>query len=294
MADLMRLGANIRGLRTAFGESQEELGAAIFVEKNTVSYYESGKRAPSKETLSAIAKHFAVSVDDLLFGDYGFTEKLRFELNYFWRNIRIFLPIISSDAALSNQFFRKTFESHSAMYDKLEEPHEDAFRDMLEPLFGCLDNYLAITDENCTVEAAANYLSLWYLLLMLVKATPMLLINRPAFIVNIAKEYHEVKEAVDEIDSSFEDESAAFLQELEDEEAKEIVVRMIRTVKRSKNYSDLADYYLALQYTWNLVDNDLGYGVNQRVGLEMMHSFKTVENKYAKRYIKAIFNSTKG
>ena len=50
---------------------------------------------------------------------------------------------------------------------------------------------------NCELSSVKiHYLSLWYLLLMLVKATPMLLINRPAFIVNIAKEYHEVKEAV--------------------------------------------------------------------------------------------------
>ena len=50
MSDLKKMGANIRCLRMAYGETQEQLGEAIFVEKNTVSYYETGKREPNKET----------------------------------------------------------------------------------------------------------------------------------------------------------------------------------------------------------------------------------------------------
>ena len=36
MGDLKKLGANIRSLRIAYGETQEQLGEAIYVEKNTV------------------------------------------------------------------------------------------------------------------------------------------------------------------------------------------------------------------------------------------------------------------
>ena len=60
MGDLKKLGANIRSLRIAYGETQEQLGEAIYVEKNTVSYYENGKREPNKETLTAIANHFTI------------------------------------------------------------------------------------------------------------------------------------------------------------------------------------------------------------------------------------------
>ena len=58
MSSLERLGANIRSLRKAYGETQEELGAALNVEKNTVSYYENGKRESNKDMLTEIAKHF--------------------------------------------------------------------------------------------------------------------------------------------------------------------------------------------------------------------------------------------
>ena len=43
MTDLDKLGNNIRCLRIAYGETQEDLGWAIGVEKNTISYYEKGR-----------------------------------------------------------------------------------------------------------------------------------------------------------------------------------------------------------------------------------------------------------
>ena len=42
MGDLKKLGANIRSLRIAYGETQEQLGEAIYVEKNTVCLFVSG------------------------------------------------------------------------------------------------------------------------------------------------------------------------------------------------------------------------------------------------------------
>ena len=69
---------------------------------------------------------------------------------------------------------------------------------------------------------------------------------------------------------------------------------MLTAVKRSKDWSDLADYYLALQYVWNLVDNDLDWGFNQRIGAEMMDAFVTVKNVYAARFMKYSFDSISG
>ena len=69
---------------------------------------------------------------------------------------------------------------------------------------------------------------------------------------------------------------------------------MLTVVKRSKDWSDLADYYLALQYIWNLVDNDLDWGFNQRIGVEMMDAFITVKNIYAARFMKYSLDSIQG
>ena len=79
MYDLKRLGANIKSLRNAYGETQEELGAAIFVEKNTISSYETGTREPKKDTLSAIARHFMVSLEELLYSDLSDIGKIEID-----------------------------------------------------------------------------------------------------------------------------------------------------------------------------------------------------------------------
>lgn len=63
MGDLVRLGLNIRSLRKAYGETQEELGVALNVEKNTVSYYENGKREPNKDMIAEIAKHYDSGIE---------------------------------------------------------------------------------------------------------------------------------------------------------------------------------------------------------------------------------------
>ena len=63
---------------------------------------------------------------------------------------------------------------------------------------------------------------------------------------------------------------------------------MLLTIKQSRVWSDLADYYLALQYDWNLVNNGKGWGFNQRIGTEMMNAFLTVHNPYVAQYVRCL------
>lgn len=68
-----KLGNNIRCLRMAYGETQEQLGFAIDVAKNTISSYEKGRTEPDKNILSLLSVHFMVSVEELLIS--GFLEQ---------------------------------------------------------------------------------------------------------------------------------------------------------------------------------------------------------------------------
>jgi transcriptional regulator with XRE-family HTH domain len=63
---LKRFGKILRQLRKERNMTQEELGALFNVEKNTVSGWESGRRAPSIETLAGLSKYFGVPSDFLL------------------------------------------------------------------------------------------------------------------------------------------------------------------------------------------------------------------------------------
>ena len=274
MGDLKKLGANIRSLRIAYGETQEQLGEAIYVEKNTVSYYENGKREPNKETLTAIANHFMVSVGELLHCDLTAVRTITVDKDAFWENIDIILPIVSSEKALTNENFKKAFDAHKAFYEELHKVSMDG----IDNVDVCIDGYLeAVEDDEIEAEAAANFIALWYLLMMSMKAAPTIMKNKPAALRQVAAKDEKVRKVIENTDPSFAADAKAALSEIDDDEMK-----------------DLADYYLALQYVWNLVDNDLDWGFNQRIGAEMMNAFVTVKNVYAARFMKYSFDSISG
>ena len=123
---------------------------------------------------------------------------------------------------------------------------------------------------------------------------PESLKNRPAALMQIASRDKNAREIIENFDSSFEAEAKAELNEIDNGEIEKILSEMLIVVKQSKDWSDLADYFLALQYVWNLVENDLEWGFNQRIGAEMMKSFASVKNIYAARYLRYSFNALFG
>lgn len=64
------LNTNIKYLRKLNKESQEKLGRIINKKDATIGNYEKGIRNPDYIDLYLIAKHFNVSVDDLIKKDF--------------------------------------------------------------------------------------------------------------------------------------------------------------------------------------------------------------------------------
>lgn len=60
------LGRHIQAVRRSCGMTQEEVGAAIGLDRVSVGYIEQGKRAPRLSTLYAMAELFGVEVKDLM------------------------------------------------------------------------------------------------------------------------------------------------------------------------------------------------------------------------------------
>ena len=71
---------------------------------------------------------------------------------------------------------------------------------------------------------------------------------------------------------------------LYDTQKLELTEEIRKMLKKSGQYSDFADYFIALEYLWNLVDNDLGFELNQRIGFEMLCAFLRADNEYAFSY----------
>lgn len=62
----MEFNEKLQELRKQEGLTQEELAEILFVSRTAVSKWESGRGMPSIESLKAISKFFAVTLDDLL------------------------------------------------------------------------------------------------------------------------------------------------------------------------------------------------------------------------------------
>lgn len=71
----MEVGNNIRDQRESAGISQEELARRIFVSRQTVSNWETGKTYPDVQSLLLLSNLFGVSVDSLVKGDVEAMEK---------------------------------------------------------------------------------------------------------------------------------------------------------------------------------------------------------------------------
>lgn len=72
----MELAQQIRALRLKQGLSQDELAAAIYVTRQTVSNWENDKTYPDLESLVLLSEYFDISTDELLCGDVVTMKKI--------------------------------------------------------------------------------------------------------------------------------------------------------------------------------------------------------------------------
>ena len=65
----MEFHEKLQILRKQKGITQEMLAEALYVSRTAVSKWESGRGYPSIDSLKAISKFYAISIDELLSGD---------------------------------------------------------------------------------------------------------------------------------------------------------------------------------------------------------------------------------
>ena len=280
MSPANRFATNLRNLRRAYGETQEQLGTVIYTEKNTISSYENGHRMPSEKTLSDIAKHYMISVEELLYSDLTDLESVDLNYEILWKRIDELFPVVTSGRALQNKDFNSALNAHKALYKNLRMLRTDN----LDNIPICLAGYRkAFSEEDIKVEVAADFVALW-LMAKLITAVPVIINDRPALLYQAARKDEAVKKIIENNDSSVEEDLAGMRGYL-DEEMTEMIPEMLILIKKSKEWSDLADYYLALQYICNVVENGLDWEFNRRIGIEMLMALASVENEYAIRYL---------
>lgn len=200
-------------------------------------------------------------------------------------NVELLSPIISSEKALLNEDFETAFTSHKAIYNVLcNNPNEFLYYFDI-----CNKKYeKAKNDKSIKVEASANKLAIWYILLLAIN-TSYTIQNNKEIAINlpniIKKSIFPSNFFTDlfENDASTYEEIKSLYKIITSDKMDRIIQDNLITVKNSKEYSDLADYYLALQYILNIVNNNLNMTFNMRIGLEMMDAFMSLGNPYANK-----------
>ena len=284
------LGSNIRALRRAANETLLELAIAVEGSNNPskFSQYETGKSVPLRDTLIKIAKHYMITEDELLYGDFSNLKKPPVQQtqdnNVKQEMLLHFLPIVHSEIALKNKKFKTAYDAHIAFLQKLLEGEVFDWE-----LYDKLIIAYELAENDGIIEAVSNHLSC----IMLVGA--FLSMITPEIYYGFDKIKSSKFNSKDfykkYILPSFDEEEPDEVQIEINESQREFVqiygksiVDGIYKLKKSKTASELGDFFLALQYRFNLLPNSLSSEMNRTIGEEMMNAFERAGNKYAKDY----------
>ena len=274
-----KIAKNIRDLRKAHGETQKELGRAINVEENTISMYESGKRQPDMQTIQTIAEHYGFPVDRLMDDDFS---QMDFKISTMtWdkmiATLEVQFPIICSDKAMQDQHFAQGYKRTQEIWGELKSSHEGIMRSAIE---SALKEYeSSLIDNPETVESAANMLWLTFINYALMPDEHSVKIGEAVqFGKSLKSDF--VKKYVLKDSNPISVESASNKREFV-KDSQEAIALLIRILKESGNYSDLADYYIAIRYVIGMVDNEYSDDLNKTIGMEMLTTFAELGNGYA-------------
>lgn len=288
------LGGNIRGLRMTYGESQSELAEVINKTKAAVSNYELGERIPERDVLIKIAKHYRVTENQLIYGDYSNIQKLSDipinDMEYNYKMIEKTFPLIVTDEAMGNKYFREALDKHNQFLRLVKDGSLEVEKKFKEKdLKYCLELY-EMAYKDGVEEGLAN--KLWWRFfvgIIYFFITPQLLER-----VESGRGFRRMEDFIKEgYLQHFDDDSEMIREKKEilksrQEFLKENEVKIlvdIYRLKHSQVYSDLADYYLALRYKFGLLTNSLSDEMNAAVGDEMLHTFSLMGNKYVEAFM---------
>lgn len=292
--DKKQIGSNIRALRKAWGETQEQLAEAISLAvgkedpltKSTISNYERGERLPEDNVLLAIANHYGITIDDLVNARYSDLPLYVLESDVFNKMIDTVFPYFEVDDEKLDPDFCIAIRRQREIY-KLVRANDVSFFDLFET---CYDEYkISRANSRFHYEATANALSIIMLLLMIVQESPYSLYDYSAASTQLARNDEGVRKRINKVDSEFVNKHQEIVKEIKDSSWYTDIDCFLLDLKKSHKWSEVSDYYLGLRYVFNLVNNESCRNMNMRIGMEMLYAFSTVGNVYAKSFLDSIY-----
>lgn len=240
--------------------------------------YESGSNVPDMDTLQMIAEHYNITVEGLISSD--FSEMNLKDLTLTWNEVvkmlLVMYPIIYTDKAMEDEHFSKAYKETLNILRRINKKDETISNRSITRI---LKEFLLSYERTHSLEAVANIISLMIAQYVgdsdkyAEKMTEALfygLGDKKGF----AKKYLlKDRDAIGIEDN-----------ELEKQRKKkhyDKVIKWIKILKESSMYTELVDYYMALLFIRNIVDNDNSALVNQNTGFDMPILLADLDNLYA-------------
>ncbi len=274
-----QLGRNIQHLRIIHNETLDELGSIIHCAKSTVKGYENGSRKPDLQTLQLLAAHYNKPVDELLHVDLTGLENISIDLNspdHTTELMKIILPLYSSENAMENLSFKNGYDLSQRLLDAFSKA-EVLPGNMVVRIF---EAFATAADETGVSEAVANLLwSIFVWWSQIYDTNRLLSLQNKLLSKKLClKDWMSLK---DMEDASVTKKRVSFIADFDG-----IINEALKSLKSEQDWSDLADYYLALRYIVGMADNDLSTEMNSAVGMQMMLSFMALGNSHAFTFCK--------
>lgn len=280
MVKQTKLGMNIKELRRAFGESQQELGNAIGLTSTAIANYENGDRTPDLQKLQLIAAHYGYPVDQLIRDNFSDLQTMSYPtLKKVMEMTNVIFPICCSDKALEDSNFKKGYDYTLKIWDAIKKG-DTPMKGMVDV---CWESYLKSAEELETIESVANMLALLFVSWSSIPNDYTKRIGEALYNRNISSEAF-IKNYVLRKDKSGDKIAEAQKQQFL-RDYNESIISCLKTLKDSPEWVELADYYLALRYVIDMTDSNLGMDMNKTIGMEMMLSFLALGNPYAFAFV---------
>ena len=276
-----RFSDNLKKLLDVNGEKQVDFAKKMLVTSSLVSQWKSGNKKPDADMINRIARHFNISVEMLMYGDFSEMEPIIYpssKMKYQDFAVKLY-PFVTSAEAEKDMCFAKGYALHCRLWDTLRGKVQMSEYDPQEMIY----YYERSLMENGTIEAACNLVGcylmgwnccanpeIWERIERLPDDSPLMSslvqrISREEILLCTEEEHRIRKEYLDECRPN--------------------LLKCLRQMKRSSEWADLADFYLAALYLYGMVDNEHSAAENRIIGSEMLYSFALLGNRHAEDFI---------
>lgn len=289
-----RVRKNIRVLRKYYGETMLDLALTLDVSKSLISDWENGKKSIPHINILKIAKHYRIPSSYIMNYDLSsldsssaanYIENLINDNEYRKKiNLNKIFPLFSSKEIKNSKNLSKALQMHKKLLSLDSSEMDKVDIDII------INSYEEALSQNYCLSVLANFLSIIFFINIIDMFSSDYYENLNRFLSSgeVKKNQKDAKfiisnhllNDIGEVDNECTNTS--------NNDIDEFIMTSISDFKNNKFYSDLGDYYIALRYYFNLVDNSLDREENLLIGIMILKDLNKLENRFVKKFLRMV------